>query len=445
MNDAQSIRASAHIPKIVMNKLLRSSLLAAVLCSAAAYAPADEVTDWNQIMLESLPKAGVGGVLATRPAATVQAAVFDALNGIEQRYGWIHVQPAAPAGASRRAAVVQAAYASLVQLFPAQQPDLAVKRTASLAAIASSDAAENSESIARGIQWGQLVANAIVAWRAADGFLPAPAPYTGGIGVGQWRPTLPAFASFSSVQLRSTTLWVLPSPSQVPLPGPPALTSAKYAADFNEVKAVGSLNSATRTADQTQIARFWASTSSPNYFANRLAVALGAQRNTTLSENARILALINVAIADAGISIWQGKYSHLFWRPITAIQLADTDNNPATSPDGAWLPFLATPPYPDYPSGLCGLSAAGFSIVAAFFGENTNFVLTADSGTMAGVTRSYSNFSAAAAEAVNARIYSGLHFRFADQDAADFGNKIGQYILSNACLPLHGKKTGQLR
>lgn len=428
-----------------MNKSLRSSLLAAVLCTSAAIAPADEVTDWNQIMLESIRTAGVGGVLATRPAATVQTSVFDALNGIEQRYGWIHVQPAAPAGASRRAAVVQAAYASLVQLFPAQQPDLAGKRAASLAAIASSDAAENSESIARGIQWGQLVANAIVAWRAADGFLPAPAPYNGAMGVGQWRPTLPLFASFASVQLRSTTLWVLPSPSQIPLPGPPALTSAKYAADFNEVKSVGSLNSATRTAEQTLIARFWASTSSPNYFANRLAVALGEQRNTTLSENARILALINVAIADAGISIWQGKYAHLFWRPITAIQLADTDGNPATSPDAAWLPLLATPPYPDYPSGLCGLSTAGFSVVAAFFGENTHFVLTADSGTMVGVTRSYSSFSAAAAEAVNARIYSGIHFRFADQDAVDFGHKIGQYILSNACLPLHGKKTGQLR
>jgi hypothetical protein len=427
-----------------MKTSLRCSLLAAIVSTFTAFAAADEVTDWNQIMLESLPKAGVGGVNATRPAATVQAAVFDALNGIEKRYGWIHVQPAAPAGASRRAAVVQAAYASLVQLFPALQPDLALKRAASLAAIASSDAVENSESIARGIHWGQLVANAMVAWRAADGFLPAPPAYNGALGLGQWRPTLPAFASFGSVQLRSTTLWVLPSPSQIPLPGPPPLTSAKYAADFNEVKSVGSLNSATRTVDQTQIARFWASTSSPNYFANRLAVALGQQRNTSLSENARILALINITIADAGIAIWHGKYTHLFWRPITAIQLADTDNNPATSPDGAWLPLLGTPPYPDYPSGLCGLSAAGFSIVADYFGENTSFTLTADAGAMAGATRSYSNFNAATAEAVNARIYSGLHFRFADQDAADLGNKIGQYILENACLPLHGKKTGQL-
>jgi hypothetical protein len=222
------------------------------------------------------------------------------------------------------------------------------------------------------------------------------------------------------------------------------LTSAKYTTDFNEVKQLGSLNSATRTLDQTQIARFWASPSSPNYFANRLAVALGEQRNTTLSENARILALINVAIADAGIAIWQAKYAYLFWRPITAIQLADTDNNAGTSPDLAWLPLLATPPYPDYPSGLCGLTAAGLAVVADYFGENTSFALTPDAGAMIGVTRSYANFSAANAEAVNARIYSGLHFRFADQDSADFGQKIAEYILANACLPLHGKKTGQL-
>ena len=151
-----------------MNKSLRCSLFAAVLGSFAAIAPADEATDWNQIMLEALRTGGVGGILATRPAATVQAAVYDALNGIEQRYGWIHVQPAAPPGASRRAAVVQAAYASLVQLFPAQKPALDAKRANSLAAIVSSDAAENSRSIALGIQWGQAVANVIVAWRAAS-------------------------------------------------------------------------------------------------------------------------------------------------------------------------------------------------------------------------------------------------------------------------------------
>jgi hypothetical protein len=428
-----------------MNKSLKWSLFAAVIGRFAAIAPADEVTDWNQIMLDSLRTGGVGGILATRPAATVQAAVFDALNGIEQRYGWIHVQPAAPPGASRRAAVVQAAYASLVQLFPAQTADLEAKRALSLDAIASSDAEENSRSIALGIQWGQVVANAMVAWRAADGFTPAPPPNNGGLAVGQWRPTPPAFASFAAVQLGFTTNWVLPTPVSIPLPGPPALTSPKYALDFNEVKTVGRLTGSTRTDEQTLIARFWASTSSPNYIPNRVAVALGQQRHTTLSENARILALVNVAIADAGIAIWRGKHDYMFWRPITAIRLADTDNNAATAPEETWLPLLVTPPYPDYPSGLCGLTSAGMEVLADYFGENSSLVLTSDSASMTGVARRFGSFSAAAKEYVDARIFSGIHFRFADEDATEFGIKVARFILANACLPLHGNKTGQLK
>ncbi len=427
-----------------MKTSLRCSLLAALVSTFTAFAAADEVTDWNLVMLESLRTGNVGGILATRPAATVQAAVFDAINGIEQRYGWIHVQPAAPPGASRRAAVVEAAYTSLVKLFPAQKPALDAKRASSLNAISSSDAAENSQSIARGVQWGRAVAEAIVAWRAADGFSNVPAPVLGGMAVGQWRPTLPAFASFSAVQLRTSTTWVLPTASYIPLPGPPALTSARYTTDFNEVKSAGSAISATRTADQTLVAQFSPSASSPNYFLNRVAVALGQERNTTLSENARILALVNVAIADAGIAIWQGKYSHMFWRPITAIRLANSDNNPATVQDDTWTPFLGTPPYPDYPSGFCGLHAAGFAVLVDYFGEKSSFSLVSDSAAMTGIVRHYTSFSAAQKDFEDARVSAGIHFRFADEDATTLGTKIAEYILENACLPLHGKKTGQL-
>ena len=340
---------------------------------------------------------------------------------------------------------MQAAYASLVQLFPAQKTDLDGKRAHSLAAIASAEAAENSRSISLGVEWGQAVANAVVAWRAVDGFTPAPPPNTGGMETGQWRPTPSAFASFAAVQLGFTTPWVLPSALHVPLAGPPDLTSAEYTADFNEVKSIGSLNSVTRTAEQTHIARFWASGSSPNNFFNRIAVALGEQRNTTLSENARILALLNLAIADAGIATWRAKYVHMFWRPITAIHLADADENPATIQDATWVPLLATPPYPDYPSGLCGLSAAAAMVLADYFGENSQLVVTSDAPAMAGVVRTFSSFSEALREFEDARIYSGIHFRFADEDATDFGIKVAQYILANACLPLHGQKNGQLR
>jgi hypothetical protein len=428
-----------------MNALLRCSLLLVLITHLVASAHGDEVTDWNRIMLNSIRAGGATGVLASRAAATVQTAVYDAYNGIERRYGWIHVQPAAPSGASRRAAVVQAAYASLVQLFPAQAADLAALRSASLAGIANENAAENSQSVALGIEWGQAVANAVVAWRSADGFTPAPPPNNGGLAIGQWRPTPPAFAPFAAVQLGFTTTWVLPSALSLGLAGPPALTSAKYAADFNEVKAIGKSDSATRTAEQTLIARFWASASSPNYLWNRVAVALGEQRNTTMSENARILALLNVAMADAAIAVWRAKHDYMFWRPITAIQLAAGDNNPATVEDAGWTSLLPAPPYPDYPSGLCGLAGAALAVLADYFGENSSFVVDSDAPAMAGVTRSFTNFTDANREVVDARVFSGIHFRFADEDATDFGARIAQYILANACLPLHGQKNGQLR
>jgi hypothetical protein len=428
-----------------MKKLLRRSLLAVLIGNLVTLAYGDEVTDWNQIMLNSIRTGLSSPIIATRVAATVHASVYDANNGIEQRYGWIHVQPAAPAGASRRAAVVQAAYASLVQLYPAQAADLAIKRSASLAAISSADAAENSQSIALGVQWGQAVANSVVAWRSADGFLPPPPnPTLGGPAVGQWRPTPTANAPFAAVQLGFTTTWILPTPTYIPLPGPPALMSAQYTTDFNEVKSLGSSTSATRTAEQTLIAQFWATASSPTYQWNRLAVALGAERHTTLSENARILALLNVAIADSLIAIWRAKHDYMFWRPITAIRLATSDDNPATLEDATWTPLITTPPYPDYPSGLCGLAGAALAVLADYFGESSSFVVDTDAAAMAGVSRSFTSFQEAASELVDARIVSGIHFRFADEDALDLGTNVANYVLGNACLPLHGQKTGQL-
>ena len=174
-------------------------LLMLLIASLPATALADEVTDWNAHMLQAFITGNVVGVLPTRHAAIVQSAVYDAVNGIERRYEPIRVQPDAAPGASRRAAAVQAAYASLLKLFPAQQADLDAKRQDSLAGIASQNAAENSQSIARGIEWGQKVADGIWAWRSTDGFAPTPPANTGGMLPGQWRPTPPGFASFALV------------------------------------------------------------------------------------------------------------------------------------------------------------------------------------------------------------------------------------------------------
>jgi hypothetical protein len=405
-------------------------------------ASADEVTEWNQIMLDSLITANVAGFVPSRSAAMVHTAIFDAVNGIERHYEHFFVEPAADPGASRRAAAVQAAYAILVKLFPAQTPEIDARREASVSAISSAEAVGHSQSIARGIEWGQTVADAIWLWRSTDGFSPPPPPHVGGMAIGQWRPTPPAFLPFAGVQFATMTPWAMQSPAQFPLPGPPALTSERYATDFNEVKQVGSSMSASRTMEQTNIARFWASSNSPNYVWNRLAARLAADRHNTLSENARLFAMLNVAIADSAIAVWNGKLSFLFWRPLTAIQLAEFDGNVATTSDPSWTPLLTNPPYPDYPSGLVGLSAGGAAVLAHYFGESTAFFL--ESNGLPGVTRHYLNFAAALSEAVDARVYSGIHFRFADVDALHLGTAVGNYAATQAFQSAHGQRRGQV-
>ena len=222
-----------------------AALLAFALCDSAR---ADVVTDWNQNAQQALLTAKVSPIASSRVLAIVHVSVFDAVNGIERRYTPVHADFDAPRGASRRAAAIQAAYATLVALFPSQKATLDAERDASLASIASDEAAEDSQSIARGVEWGQSVADDILLWRSTDGFTPAPPPFLGGLGTGQWRPTPPGFLPGAGPQFAHMTPWALNSPSQFRPSGPPALTSDQYAADLNEVKDLGSISSSTRTA-----------------------------------------------------------------------------------------------------------------------------------------------------------------------------------------------------
>jgi hypothetical protein len=393
------------------------------LCTVAH---ADEVTDWNANMLTAFHTANVSPLVVTRHAALVSAAVYDAVNGIERRYEPIHVAANAPRGASRRAAAVQAAYAMLVKLFPAQKPTLDLQLTASLAGVASEEAVENSQSILRGIGWGQAVADAIWTWRSTDGFTPAPPPFLGGVAAGQWRPTPPALLAGAGPQFAYMTPWAINSPSQFRPDGPPALASAQYAADLNETGLMGSASSVLRTADQTLACQFWAATTA-TYSWNHLAVSLTREHHNTLSENARLLAVLNITMADAAIACWEAKYTYVFWRPITAI--------PLTEP--GWTTLLVTPNHPEYPSGHSTISGAAAAVLSAYFGENTS--LTFDSDALLGVTRSFSSFSAALDEIKNARIFAGIHFRSACDDGQTTGVNVANYILQNSFLRLHGK------
>src|ERR1051325_930808 len=237
---------ATHYMKSKLLKILLTSIAFVVVTNRA-----DEIIDWNQHLLESALTAKSSPLLTTRIGAIVQAAVFDAVNGIERKYEPIHVAPNAAAGASPRAAAAQAAYTALVGLFPAQKTDLDAKLAASLNGIASGNARENSVSIARGIDWGKKVGADILAWRAADGITPAPPGYFGTSGVGEWRATPPGLLAAAAPQFSTMETWVLDTQSQFRPAGPPALNSPQYTADYEEVRSKGAINSVTRSDDET--------------------------------------------------------------------------------------------------------------------------------------------------------------------------------------------------
>src|SRR5664279_2988284 len=293
-----------------MRLLKRISLLVLGLVMflvMSSIARADDVTDWNEHMLRAGTVAGVSPIVMTRVAAIVQASVFDAVNGIDRNYAPVHVSPAAAAGASSRAAIVEAAYTALVALFPAQKGTFDARLAVSLTAIAS-DPHETSSGITSGIAWGQTAANGILSWRATDGFTPPPAPFLGGTAVGEWRPTPPGFLPGAVPQFASMMPWSISTPSQFRPDGPPELTSARYSADFNETKLMGSISSPIRTADQTIYSWFW-NASTAVYIWNHLADTLiergdrdegndfgrQGERHNSLLESARILALLDLA------------------------------------------------------------------------------------------------------------------------------------------------------
>jgi hypothetical protein len=402
-------------------------------------AAADEVLDWNTIAVRStLVAPAVPGFLQPRSLAIVHVSIFDALNGIERRYEPIRVSSsAAPRNASRRAAVVQAAYRALVTMFPAQAAGLNIDLAASLAQITDS-----AGSVQRGRDWGDQVALAILAWRAGDN--PAPAsPYIGSMEVGKWRPTprpdpanpgaeLPGLPGAGSL-LATAQPFFIPTSSTFRPKGPPLLRSPEYTRDFLQVKNVGEIDSVYRTADQTEAARFWA-LSNPGSVWNRAAQSASRRRHLNLSENARLFALLNVATADAIFTCWDSKYFYSSWRPITAIRLADTDMNPRTGADPSWVPLIVTPPYPDYDSGHQSISAAANIVLTDFFGKRMGFEGFSEG--LPGVVRSWDSFRDAADEASLSRVWGGIHFWFSQRDAQKVGEQIGQYVLKKAAQPV---------
>jgi len=385
----------------------------------------DVVLDWNATLLNAIATDKTAPPVAARNMAMVHTAIYDAVNAFDQSHSEYFVDAVAPAGASREAAVAGAAHGVLVNLYPTQTTTFDTQLAMSLAEIPDGQS-END-----GVAFGQYVAAQILALRINDRSGNT-VSYTPGSVPGDWQPTPPGFLPALLPHWPNVAPFALSSGSQFRTDGPPALDSAEYAADFNQVKTLGRVDSTTRTAEQTEIANFWADgpgTFTPPGHWNLIAEGVSLTQGNTLSENACLFALLNIAEADAGIAAWDAKYEDNFWRPITAIQQADTDGNPDTIVDPNWTPLLTTPPFPEYVSGHSTFSGAADAVLASVFGDNISFTTT--SVGLPGVVRSFNSFSEAADEAGISRIYGGIHFQSGNEDGLTLGRAVGNHVTQN--------------
>ncbi len=413
---------------------------------------ASEVLDWNQIFIDTLIAANTANSSSQRLGAIVHTAIFDAFNGIERRYTPIFIHNRAPHGASRRAAVVAAAYTALSGLFTAQQPALAESYAASLAALSAEceDASpwhrrrlSCTRRIELGLAWGTEVAQAVLAWRATDGFsTPYPA-FTGGTAVGQWRPTPPAFGAMSAQGLAFTSMFVLDSNAQFQPEPPRGLTSRTYTDDFNAVKALGRKTGSTRTEDQTALAPFWEGNASVHW--NQAANQIAHANYLSMSDSNRLLAVLNIAMADTAFTTWSAKRFYgalpleVTWRPVTSIPLADTDGNPDTAADPDWVPLINTPSHPEYAAGHPSLNGAAATVLLSYFRRRQTFTLTTRMATVDLPPRTYTSITQARADGNNARVWGGMHYPSTVEISDAMGEAIAKYVDSHSMRRLHGR------
>src|SRR5262245_56280843 len=389
----------------------------------------DMVLDWN-----SHAAGAIVGVAGLRPErglirlAMVHIAIYDAVNAIDgysfRSYG---ATPNVVSPASREAATAAAAHDVLVALFPAQQADLDAKYSASLAEIPDSPAKTN------GISVGHQTASAILSLRANDG-RDAVVPYTPGSGPGVWMPTPPGFLAAAAPEAAHVQPFALNSPSQFRAEHPPSLTSDTWARDYNEVKSLGSAASTTRTAEQTDIGRFWSD--QPILQWNRGWRKISIDRRLALSDSARFFAMLATASADAIIACWDSKYSYSFWRPVTAIRAGDTDGNPDTQADSTWIGLVVTPNHPEYPAAHGCFSGASTHTLRFFFGTNSvDFTVDSRVSGLTNPTRSFGSFSQALDEVLDARVYGGMHYRNSTEKGAKIGKQVSHQVTRHFFQP----------
>jgi PAP2 superfamily len=406
-------------------------VVAGIACAAlilSSSSRADMVTDWNETAEAVIRASTPSPPIQIRALAIVNAAIYDAVNGITRTYQPYFVTDAAPAGARKEAAAVQAAFTALLGLFPGQAALLEERLAESLARIPGDR--HGSQSIARGRAWGEQVAQAVLAWRATDGLSTVVPPYFGGFAPGQWRSIPDGTVPGALPQYAMLVPFTMSNSSQFRPGPPPALDSLQYAADVNEVKAIGRIDSAIRTETQTQLSRLWAAAGPLEENAVARSVV---PRRYALADTARFFALINFAACDGMIAGFDAKYHYGFWRPFHAIRLADTDGNPATEPDPLWTSLIPAPNHPEYISTHSTVTGATMRVLALLLGDQTPFTLS--SPALPGVTVTYQSFSDAAAEVGFSRIWGGIHFRTACEVGRAVGESIADQAVTNYLLP----------
>jgi hypothetical protein len=408
--------------------------LAAGPATAAPPAPCASdpavVSDWNAIAVSTLAgDATKTPVEAILYMAFVHAAVYDAVVGVEGRYAPYEFHAHAARGTSAQAAAVAAAHEVLVTYSPYARTTLDAAFAASLAQV------PDGKAKTRGIEFGTRAADKLITERADDG-RNAPILFTQPPAPGVWRPTPPAFAPMVAPWLGFVTPLLVDSATQFGPPDPPTLTSQRYTQDFAEVKALGSATSTVRTPAQTSTALFYSGLA--NVQLQAMLRDQATLRHPDIVDAARMFAAADMSAADTIISVWHAKYVYGFWRPDTAISLADTDGNPATDPDPSWVPLRPDPAYPEYPSGYNGFAAAVTRGLERVF-DTQQLQLTVISTAVPDV-RHYDTGAALRQDVVDGRMWLGVHFRFADTASRDMGLRLTDWTLDHYFQPVHDEE-----
>ena len=394
---------------------------------SSSFAASDAVTFWNETAITS-SAVHLGRAPAISPVdlAYVHAAIYDAVVALRGGYRPFIVAVAdAPANASLDAAIAAAARHVLITLFPGDQVYIDGRYQSAIAGIPDGQAKDD------GLALGELVALSVLTARAGDG-RNAVVPYVPSSGPGVWQPTSPAFATPVAPWMAVMRPFTFDNASQFRVGPPPALDSAQWAEDYNEVRTLGSLTSINRTQTQTEIARFYGEHAGIQYA--RIFRDLAAAKGLPVEENARLFAMLYVTSADALIGCWDSKYHYSFWRPITAIRAGDTDDNPLTSPEPDWTPLLITPGHPEYPSAHGCFTASVAETLAEFFGtKKVGITLTSTfPGTVAHTFESTDDMIR---EIIDARVFAGIHYRTSVVHGTVLGRRVARWVAKHYFLP----------